>query len=540
VALAALLATGAGAVAQAAGAAAQAAGAGAQTAGSRQLAPALVTGVLDVALGEFDVVHGGFGYRGKQVPGPMLVLAARRLAETGDPRLREVLTRTLDAMATRAIRDQLDGGFFRATTDRAWRAPDFERLDVVQAQAIVACLLGYQATGEARYRAVAEETLAYVDRTLVRTGGGFNAGQRAEASHFLWNEADVRAALPTAADADLVVRHFGLAGVSERRPLAVDYDARSLAAEAKVPLESIERRLRDGRERLRQARAARGEPVLDGTVYADRSARLASAYLEAYKVLGGEDRLRVALDTLEFLQARLRRKDGGMAHAIRGDQVDAAGSLDDQLAPAAAFLDAFEITGVARHLESARALAAHAIARFRAPDGGFFETPAGSAASPERFVDGVGVGGNALAAVVLERLHALTNEPSYRAQARETLAALPSAQPLGSALAGYAYALDLVVNGTPHVVVAGKTSDARTGVLLRGGLRAFRPGKIVERYDPEKSDLAAVPPPVAAVLRQQGAQTEPRAYVCTGNVCSLPQSDGERLRELVERLGRRP
>jgi uncharacterized protein YyaL (SSP411 family) len=48
-----------------------------------------------------------------------------------------------------------------------------------------------------------------------------------------------------------------------------------------------------------------------------------------------------------------------------------------------------------------------------------------------------------------------------------------------------------------------------------------------------------VPPPVAAVLRQQAAVTEPRAYVCTGNVCSLPQSDGERLRELVEQLGRR-
>jgi uncharacterized protein len=517
---------------------ATAAGAAAQAAGPRQLSPALVTSVLDVALGELDVVHGGFGHRGKQVPAAMLLLVARRLAETGDSRLREVLTRTLDAMARGAIRDQLDGGFFRATTDRAWRVPDFERTDVVQSQAIVAYLLGYQATGEARYRALAEAVLAYVDRTLVRTGGGFAAGQRAEAGYFLWNEADVRSALSS--DADLMVRHFGLAGVSERRALTVDYDASSLAAEAKIPLASIERRLGEGRERLRQARAGRGEPALDETVYADRSARLASAYLEAYKVLGGEARLRVALDTLEFLQTRLRRPDGGMAHAIRGDRVDTDGSLDDQFASAAAFLDAFEITGVARHLASARALVAHAIARYRAPDGGFFDTPAGAGAAQKRFVDGDGPGGNALAAVVLQRLHALTNEPSYREQARETLAALPPAQPLGSALAGYAYAVDLSVNGAPHVVVAGKTADARTAVLLRGGLRAFRPGKVVERYDPELSDLAAVPPPVAAVLRQQAAVTEPRAYVCTGNVCSLPQSDGERLREMVERLGRRP
>jgi hypothetical protein len=494
----------------------------------RPLSTALVTNILDVALGEFDVIHAGFGHRGKQVPGPMLVLVARRLAETGEPRLREALTRTLDAMARGAIRDHLGGGFFRATTDRAWRAPDFEKSDVVQAQAIVAYLHGYQATGAARYRTLAEETLAYVDRVLARKGGGFHAGQRGEAGHFLWNEADVRAALP-AAEADLVVRHFGLAGVSERRALIVDYDAPSLAGETKVAVEKAKDRMR----------RARGEAAVDDTVYADRSARLASAYLEAYKVLGGDERLRAALDTLEFFQTRMRRADGGLAHAFRDDRVTADGTLDDQLAPAAAYLDAFEVTGLAPYLASARTLVAHARARFRAPDGGFFETPAGSAAPKKRFVDGDGVGGNALAALVLERLFALTNDPSYRAQAREALAALPAAEPLGAALAGYAYAADLAVNGAPHVVVAGKTADARTGVLLQGGLRAFRPGKIVERYDPDVSDLAAVPPPVAAVLRQQAAVTEPRAYVCTGNVCSLPQSDGERLRELVEQLGRR-
>ena len=503
---------------------------------SRPLSAALVTSVLDVALGEFDVIHAGFGHRGKHVPGPMLMLTARRLAETGDPRLREVLTRTLDAMARGAIRDQLGGGFFRATSDRAWRAPDFEKLDVVQAQAIVAYLLGYQATGSPRYRAVAEEVLAYVDRALARRGGGFHAGQRAEASHVRWNEADVRAALP-AAEADLMVRHFGLAGVSERRALTVTDDAESLARAAKVSVESIEPRLREARERMRRAR---GEPAVDDTVYADRSARLASAYLEAYKVLGGDERLRAALDALAFLQTRMRQPDGGLAHAIREDRVTADGSLDDQLAPAAAFLDAFEVTGVARYLESARALVAHAVARFRAPDGGFFETPAASTAPKKRFVDGDVAGGNVLAALVLERLHALTNEPSYRTLARDTLASLPAAQPLGLVLAGYAYALDLAVSGVPHVVVAGKTADARTGALLKGGLSAFRPGKIVERYDPDASDLSAVPPPVAAVLRQQAAQTEPRAYVCTGNLCSLPQSDGERLRELVEQLGRRP
>ena len=498
------------------------------------LSPSLPANVLAIGLGELDVIHGGFGHGGKQVPAAMLTLVARRHAETGEPRLREALARTLDAMARGAIHDHLGGGFFRATTDRAWRAPDFERLEVIQAQAVIAFLLGYQATGSPRYRTVVEDTLAYVDRTLARRGGGFSAGQRAEAGAFLWNEADVRAALP-AADADLLVRHFGLGGVTARRALAIDADTETLAAGDKVAPASVEARLRAAKDRLRQARQARSEPALDETVYADRSALLASAYLEAYKVLGGEERLRVALAALEFLGSRMRQPDGGLAHAVRDGRVVEAGRLDDQFAPAAAWLDAFEVTGEARHLAAARALAAHAVARFRAADGAFVDRE-----GTRRFADGGWPGGNALAALVLERLHALTNDASYRVLAREALAALPvAAHPPGPSLATYAYALDVLLAGAPHVVVAGRAADARTRGLWRGALRAFRPGKIVEGYDPDTSDLGSVPPPVAAVLRQQTEVSEPRAYVCSGTVCSLPQSDPERLRELVESLGRR-
>jgi hypothetical protein len=519
---------------------------------SAQLSPRLATEILEITLGQFDGVHGGFGEGAKHVPTAILVLVARRYAETGETRLREVLTKTLDAMATGAIRDHLGGGFFRYTTDRAWREPHFERLDVIQAQAIVAYLLGYQTTGAARYRAVAEAVLAYTDRVLVRRGGGFHAAQSGDGpggdnAYFGCNEADVRAAL-AADDADLLVRHFGLAGTVERRPLAIAVGVDRLAAAAGVSLASTERRIRAGTERLRRVRAARGEPAVDATVYADRSAVLASAYLEAYKVLGGEHRLRVALDTLDFLWARVRQPDGGMAHAYRdGRGTTAAGFLDDQMAVAGAFLDAFEVTGAARHLEAARALVAHAVARFRDADGAFSDTPiaAGEPGVPtepqKTFIDDDRPSGNALAALVLERLHGLTNDPAYRTLARDALAAFPlSAHRLGPLVASYAYAADLQLNGAVHVVIAGKATDPQTDALWRGALRAFRPGKTVAAYDPDTIDLGRLPAPVAAMLRQQAGAPEPRAYVCSGTVCSLPQGDADALRGLVERLGRRP
>src|SRR5262249_48064345 len=48
--------------------------AAAQTPAPRQLSPGLVTSVVGAALGEFDLVHGGFGRGGKPVPAPMLIL----------------------------------------------------------------------------------------------------------------------------------------------------------------------------------------------------------------------------------------------------------------------------------------------------------------------------------------------------------------------------------------------------------------------------------------------------------------------------------
>ncbi len=124
---------------------------------------------------------------------------------------------------------------------------------------------------------------------------------------------------------------------------------------------------------------------------------------------------------------------------------------------------------------------------------------------------------------------------------RDTLVAFPlSAHRLGPLMASYAYATDLHLNGAVHVVIIGKATDPRTAALWRGAQAAVRPGKTIAAYDPDGIDADRLPAPVAAMLRQQAGAPGPRAYVCSGTVCSLPQQDADALRELVERLARRP
>ena len=60
---------------------------------------------------DFDPVHGGFGLEPKRVHASAVLFALRR-GSVGRNELREVATRTLDAIAWGGLYDDVDGGFF--------------------------------------------------------------------------------------------------------------------------------------------------------------------------------------------------------------------------------------------------------------------------------------------------------------------------------------------------------------------------------------------------------------------------------------------
>ena len=87
---------------------------------------------------------------------------------------------TLRAMALGGMRDHIGGGFHRYSVDAEWRVPHFEKMLYDQAQLVLAYLEAAQATGDAFYAAVAEDTLEYVLRDMTGPGGGvlFGRGRR--------------------------------------------------------------------------------------------------------------------------------------------------------------------------------------------------------------------------------------------------------------------------------------------------------------------------------------------------------------------------
>lgn len=312
-------------------------------------------------LERFDPQHGGFGAGPKHVHAAAVRFALRRSGAAGGP-LREVASRTLDAIGWGGLYDDVDGGAFRYCAARDWTAPHVEKLLAVNAGVLELLLEGCVALGEPQYRERAAHLLRYVVGTLAnREAGGFFASQHADADYY---------AAPAA----------------ERGRLA-------------------------------------GPPV-DRSVYAAGTARMAGALLRAAEVFGDSSLVEFAATSLERVAGETYERGGGVAHAV-GDGEIARGLLADQVAVSDALLDLYAAAERDVYLDLAQELMRFCLrALWDAGRGGFVdrvvaEDDVGLLREPLR-----PFAVNCTAVRVLARLGRLTGRDDFRERAAATLESL--------------------------------------------------------------------------------------------------------------------
>ena len=129
---------------------------------------------------QFDEQWGGFGRAPKFPQSMSHDLLLRVHARTGEDDVLEVVTTSLDAMASGGMYDHLGGGFHRYSVDAFWMVPHFEKMLYDQALLARAYLHAWQVTGQARYLQVLQETVGYVLRDLAHDDGGFYSAEDAD------------------------------------------------------------------------------------------------------------------------------------------------------------------------------------------------------------------------------------------------------------------------------------------------------------------------------------------------------------------------
>src|SRR5437660_1984366 len=96
----------------------------------------------------FDARYGGFGDAPKFPRPSELLFLLREHARTRDTAARDMVLRTLSAIAQGGMCDHIGGGFHRYSVDAAWRVPHFEKMLYDQAQLVLAFLEAAQVSGD--------------------------------------------------------------------------------------------------------------------------------------------------------------------------------------------------------------------------------------------------------------------------------------------------------------------------------------------------------------------------------------------------------
>ena len=478
----------------------------------------LVTGGAEQMARLFDIRYGGFGDAPKF---PHAAACEFLLARWHDTRLawqRDVVERTLTAMAKGGIRDHLGGGFHRYAVDERWIVPHFEKMAYDNSELLRAYLSAYAALGTPLFREVASGIVDWVLEVLAdRDGGAFYTSQDADVAfgddgdYWTWTLDETKAEL-TPREVAVVSRvlDIGVVGEMHHNPKKnVLWWKEDPAGDDEWPV------LRAALGKLKAARDRRAAPAVDRATYVNWSAMMAGAFLQAGAVLDREDCNALAVKVLERIWTGAWDTARGMCHAL--GRAEPHGLLDDNVQAAAAFLDAYETTGRSEWLD--RAVAVMSLCdrlHWDEAAGGYFDVArvdlAYLGAKGKPIQDAPTPSPNGVAALVLARLAALTDKPVWRARLDRQLAAFAgAAQGLGLYGATLLRAMDWGLHPATRVEVTGPAGEGPACAMHLHALQVYRPRKVVVRAVAER----------------------PRATVCVGTTCSLPVETREKLAELL-------
>jgi uncharacterized protein YyaL (SSP411 family) len=362
--------------------------------------------LLDAAVAElrrrYDERNGGWGGAPK-FPAASVIDFLLGEGET------DMALATLRSMARGGIFDQVGGGFARYTVDATWTVPHFEKMLYDNALLVRAYVHGFQVSGDAALRRVAEATLDWALREMRGPEGGFASSLDAdsegvEGKFYVWSVDELRAVLGDRAEDALA--WFGATEGGNFEGTNV------LRADGPEPADADEIRAA-----LLAARANRVRPGLDDKRLTSWNALMVSALAEAGAVLERPDYVEAAVACADFLLGSLRDEQGRLLRTWKDGRGHLLGYLEDHAFLVQALLTLYEATFDPRWFAAARELADAMIARFGdEEEGGFFST----AVDAERLVarrkdleDAPIPSGNSAAALGLLRLGALTGERSY-------------------------------------------------------------------------------------------------------------------------------
>jgi uncharacterized protein YyaL (SSP411 family) len=476
-----------------------------------------------------DMDHGGTRGAPKFPNASLFEFLWRARYRTRNPQFEQAVTTTLRNIAQGGIYDHIGGGFARYSVDDRWLVPHFEKMLYDNAQLIELMTPAWLATGDPLFHARVEETVAWLQREM-QAGIAFAASLDAdsdghEGRFYVWTRQEVLAALGPDDGAFFsgiydITDHGNWEGVSIPNRL------RSM-----TPLsQPDEDRLARLRATLLAHRSKRNRPARDDKLLADWNGLAIAALALAGASFNRRDWIDLAASLFRSLTDAMTA-DGRLAHSHRAGKTIFPGLATDYAAMIRAALALYEATFDAAYVVRAEDLAATVRAHhWDATAPGYFLSADDAEAlivRPKSSTDDATPSADGMMVMNLIRLWRLTGNDHYRRDADEVLdASAPfianNLFTAASLLSGLDFRL-----GAVDIVIASPGLEPAAD-LLAAARAHVTPNTVLSVH----ADLSALPANHAAKGKTM-IGGRPTAYVCRGETCSLPVTEGADLVSLL-------
>ncbi len=501
----------------------------------------LTSELLDVAyrgiIRNYDSNNGGFGGAPKFPPAMTLEFLLHTLSRTGNNQALEIVSQTARKMAHGGIYDQLGGGFHRYSTDSRWLVPHFEKMLYDNALLSRLYLHFYQVGGQPWARAIVEGILDYVVREMTDPRGGFYSTQDAdsegiEGKFFVWSLGEIQKLLGER-DAALFAEYYNVTGEGNfegENILNVTREPLEVARAAGVSVGELSDALERGRKTLFAAREKRVKPARDEKVLAAWNGLMLASFAEAGAILDRPDYIQTARNNARFLLDKLRQ-DGLLLRTYKDGTAKLNAYLEDYSFFIDGLLTLFEATGEIEWLEEALDITQTMIREFwDEQDGGFFFTGQSHEELIVRskdFFDNATPSGNSVAADVLLRIGALTDNADYQRRAATILRLTAAAiRRYPSGFGRMLCAVDFNLASPREIALIGDPNSPDTKSLSAELWKHYLPNRVIAQSLPNETRAAELIPLLRDRPQRDGLAT---AYVCERFVCKSPANTAAEL-----------
>jgi uncharacterized protein YyaL (SSP411 family) len=426
--------------------------------------------------------------------------------------------------------------------DAYWLVPHFEKMLYDNALLSRLYLETYQATGDAFYRRIAEETLDYVLRDMTSEEGGFYSAEDAdsegeEGKFYVWTPAELEASLDPD-EANLAARYWDVTergNFEGKNILHVARPPEAVADEFGLSPEELWDRITSIRANLFAVREERVRPGRDEKILAAWNGLMLRSFALAARVTGREDYREAAIRNATFIVDKLK-EDGRLHRSYKDGRARFNGYLEDYAMVADGLVALYEATFETRWLVEADALLDAVSELFWDEEKrAFYDTPADHeklVTRPRDVYDNATPSGTSVATEVLLELALFLDRGDYRQRAQDVLEGLAGGmEKVPGGFGRLLCALDLSVSETREVAIVGDPEAPDTSALLERVYSRYLPNKIVAGRSPDDDEAGGLIPLLAQRPAREGKAT---AYVCVHYACQTPTTDPE---ELSRQLG---